>query len=134
MSDIFQLMFPKSMFRTTLGPSIFTDNYLKSLDDFVFSNFQTEKEDGTKEISFEMPGIKESDIEMEYEADSGYLYLKAERKTNNKHYQYSFHNYLGKNLSSDAIKANFEDNVLHLSFDSKKELPPKAVHKIALNK
>jgi len=96
-------------------------------------NKHVQNKDGNQIISFDMPGIKESDIEMEYDSDSGNLFIKAERKLDHKHYAYSNKTFVGKGLASDSIKANFEDNVLQLTINSNTELP-KPVHKILLNK
>ncbi len=98
-----------------------------------FANKHVNVKDGNQILSFDMPGIKESDIEMEYDSDSGNLFIKAERKLDHKHYFYSSKSFVGKGLASESIKANFEDNILQLTISPTKELP-KPVHKIYLNK
>lgn len=122
----------------SLGPYIVPKpaelNYeqlLYDLADSFSKKYVSQTEDGKQLLHFDMPGIKESDIEMEYDAESGNLFVKAERKLDHKHYTYSNKIFIGKGLESSAIEAKFEDNVLNITISNIKQLA-KPVHKILL--
>lgn len=130
------------------APTIFEDRFMNNfLDDFfgkpvsalnrMAQPMRTDivEKDGNYEMSIDMPGFKKEDIKAELK--DGYLTISAgsnetkEEKdakgnvvyTERHHGECRRSYFIGKHLTEEDIKANFEDGVLKLEFPSEEKKP-----------
>lgn len=97
----------------------------------VLMKTDLKEKDGNYEISMELPGVKKEDVKIEL--DEGYLSISAstgkdiEEKDSEQTYlkreryrgQYKRSFFVGEHLSTEDIKAKFEDGILYITFPKK---------------
>ena len=88
-------------------------------------------QDGTYQISVDLPGVKASDVTIEVENEGRVLHIyggrKIEREDGVTETRFDQRFTVGDNIETDKIKANLAEGVLVLSAPKKHELPKRKI-------
>ena len=90
---------------------------------------QKKNEDGTLSLSIDVPGVEESDLNIEL--SDNILNIKGERKTNKSNYLIQKSVYIPEEYDTNEVSAELKSGVLYITLNSKPP-PIKETKKISI--